>query len=552
MDLKSKNRIDEFIKVIFLLIIAIAAILRIIGIGWGMPYAYHPDERLLVARSIYFFSGDLNPHLFIYPSLQMYITFLANSVIFGIGHITGHYPSVQYFTSLYQSDPTIFYLVGRFVVVIFALLSIVVTYFLSRRVFGISVALISSFLLSILPVHILHSHYVTTDVPCILFVLLSFNYSLRILDEDQWQNYLMAGIFAGLAASIKYNGGTIALIIVFAHIIKVWQKNKIKPLLRSFIILKSILSKVIIISMTASILTYLLTSPYTIIDFQAFLKDFLFQVAVQRRGHGLIFLGIDNKILYPILTNFRFWGGVPIWLFMMASLVNFIIRINKYRLLFVAWIGLYYLALVSSNDLFIRYTLLLTPFMMILVADLINGLLRHKSRLARYVTMPIFIIAILYMSIYALLVVKPLAQPDVRTTAKQWFEDNAQDSTVVGIMTSSTGMVNRDDPPIDENKYAVLKNKSLRALMESSPEWLIISSYDEVDFLRLGNQFDFTRDNYSSLMKLKTQQSGYSKVKEFNHLPRCCHHNFLGKFPIHDMMYSFPIITFYRKNLHER
>ena len=531
-----------------IIFLAIAVILRLVGINWGMPYIYHPDERLLVARGVHFFSGDLNPHLFIYPSLQMYIIFIFNIIVYLFGHIAGTFSSVQDYTIMYQTNPAVFYITDRFVVVIFAILSIIVTFKLCQRLFGYKSALICLLFFSILPVHVLHSHYVTTDVPCILFILLSFYYSIKILDSNAWEYYILAGIFGGLAAGIKYNGGLIVMCIIFAHWIKTWLESDGDFKRRVFLVFKSTFVSKLIAAISVSILIYLVTSPYTILDFKTFLKDFIFQVSAQRRGHGLIFVGINNKFLHQLFVNLRHWGGPFIWLLMIAGVIRTLFKIDKYRLLILSWVFLYFMAMISSNDLFIRYTLLLVPFLIMLSADFTGTVIFGNTRLVNKIFVgSIFTFAILYMGTYSVIIAQTLSKPDVRTVAKEWFDTNSARGATIGIMTSPTGMKHRDDPPLDKNKYVIYRDRSLPALIEKSPEWLVISSYDYIDYMRLKDRYKFTKENYNTLLKLKDGQTGYKLAKQFDSSPKFFGHKFLGEFPIHDMMYNFPVILMYKK-----
>ena len=54
------------------LIVGLAAVVRLVGINFGLPLVNcRPDELTLIEPSIGFFSGDFNPHFFSYPSLLM-------------------------------------------------------------------------------------------------------------------------------------------------------------------------------------------------------------------------------------------------------------------------------------------------------------------------------------------------------------------------------------------------------------------------------------------------------------------------------------------------
>ncbi len=532
---------------VFIGILAVAAILRLWGVNWGMPYIFHPDERFMISRGVYFFGGDFNPHLFIYPSLLMYILFIFNGLEYAIGRLLSAFHSLEEFTNLYHSDPATFYIPNRIVIVLFALLSIYMVYKIAREIKNPETGLLAASLLALLPVHVMHSHFVTTDVPCVAFVLLSFFYSLRIIDSNETKNYILAAVFGGMAASIKYNGGMVVFCMIMAHWIRAWNEEQVSLKQRIKRILTYTLSSKLILNCFLSVFIFILTSPYVVLDFNSFLNDFLFQLSVQRRGHGLIFVGIENKIFYEIFVVFKNWGGWPFLILMFSGLLYSLKRVNAKIFLFLFWIVIYCLALFSSNDLFIRYTILLIPFLIILAAKAVyEGMYERRTTAVKAIFIALFSIAILYMTVFSFLISKSMSGQDARIQAKKWFEKTAAKSNSVGIMLSATGMQTRDDPPIDST-FAIYRDRSLNELLAKNPDWIIISSYDYVDYMRIREKYDFTRENYFALKALKNEEIDYQLEKSFDTSPEFLGHKFLGTYPLHDMMYPFSKIEIYKR-----
>ncbi|MEW5720581.1 MAG: hypothetical protein AB1817_18295, partial [Chloroflexota bacterium] len=66
--------------------------LRLWGIGFGLPYIYHPDEGLPVSIALRFLrTGDLNPNFYDWPSLLLYLDALVYLALFGVGKFLGWY-----------------------------------------------------------------------------------------------------------------------------------------------------------------------------------------------------------------------------------------------------------------------------------------------------------------------------------------------------------------------------------------------------------------------------------------------------------------------------
>ena len=53
-----------------IIIVLLAALPRVLMLG-GVDSIWHPDEFYFVYKPLGFFGGDLNPHLFNYPSLLL-------------------------------------------------------------------------------------------------------------------------------------------------------------------------------------------------------------------------------------------------------------------------------------------------------------------------------------------------------------------------------------------------------------------------------------------------------------------------------------------------
>src|SRR6476646_8892051 len=58
-----------------LAVLALALALRLIGLRYGLPHVYNPDEVAIMSRALAFAKGDLNPHNFLYPTLYFYLLF---------------------------------------------------------------------------------------------------------------------------------------------------------------------------------------------------------------------------------------------------------------------------------------------------------------------------------------------------------------------------------------------------------------------------------------------------------------------------------------------
>ena len=62
-------------RVALTLICLVALGLRLLGLQYGLPAVYNPDEVAIMSRALAFAKGDLNPHNFLYPTFYFYVLF---------------------------------------------------------------------------------------------------------------------------------------------------------------------------------------------------------------------------------------------------------------------------------------------------------------------------------------------------------------------------------------------------------------------------------------------------------------------------------------------
>jgi 4-amino-4-deoxy-L-arabinose transferase-like glycosyltransferase len=185
--------------------VAIAALtLRLVGTEWGKPYAYHFDEPFILKPALRIVDeGDLNPHFFRYPSLMIYV----EAAIAAGNHVFGDMPlAVPEGAAYGPSDlgtwtwPAL--AGGRHTVAVLGTVAVVLGAVVAYATGGAVAALLAAVLLAVLPLHVEHSHYLTTDVPAATLLLAAFAVLARAsspLRAAAW-----AGAAAGLAIATKY------------------------------------------------------------------------------------------------------------------------------------------------------------------------------------------------------------------------------------------------------------------------------------------------------------------------------------------------------------
>ncbi|MBW4516434.1 MAG: glycosyltransferase family 39 protein [Timaviella obliquedivisa GSE-PSE-MK23-08B] len=213
-------------------ILLIGVIVRVWGLNFGLPHTEcRPDETALISRSLGFFSGDLNPHFFIYPTLYMYLLFGVYGAYYGIGHLFGSYVSTDDLIREFIYDPSHLYLINRCLSLSFGVMTIAVVYLMIQKLVDRQAAAIASLFLSLTYLHVRNSHFGVTDVVQTFLIVTAVLFILQISETDQsakaaFQTYLYAGIFSGLAFSTKYTSLPLIGTLLIAHSLKVIQEQK--------------------------------------------------------------------------------------------------------------------------------------------------------------------------------------------------------------------------------------------------------------------------------------------------------------------------------------
>lgn len=104
---------DKLLRQWLWAIVIAGVLLRFWGIGFGLPYVYHPDEHNLTYHAFEAGANRLNPGWFEYPSLMMYLLGGLYLVYAGILSASGQIQSISELWTLYQNDPTVFTLLGE-------------------------------------------------------------------------------------------------------------------------------------------------------------------------------------------------------------------------------------------------------------------------------------------------------------------------------------------------------------------------------------------------------------------------------------------------------
>jgi len=438
-------------------VIVLALAVRLVGIDWGLPNIFHVDENWFAGLAFKHIQGDLNPHFFHVPSLYSYLVSGVWGLYYLGGKVLGTFSSTADFLQAYLRNATVFILLGRLVTVLFSLGTVILLYLLGKKMFNIRTGLLAALFLTFSLEHVKISHDMLPDVAMIFFLLPAFFFIWHVYIRGRLADYLLAGLFAGLAFTTKYGGLFLFLPLVLAHVFR--QSEKKRPLWSWVFDLRLVAAGLVFIAV------FFLGTPYALLDFQKFKADFLWQSQhLTSVGHYGTSTAMPAWLFY-LRHGFKDnIGSLPQWL-VLGGLVLGLVRRRKKDILLLALPLVMFILIGTWKAYATRYLLPIAPFFILMAAVFLDFLLDKVGPLAHRIKIPLRpgVERILTAGLAAVFFISPVIQvvrfdqqltrPDTRVVAQKWIEANIPPRT--RIATESYG------PPLSTRRYIVLLRHSL-------------------------------------------------------------------------------------------
>ena len=217
--------------------------------------------------------GHGDPGTFFHPSLYYYVTAAAYVGVFGTLKILGTVPASQSMTDLFLADERYFVFTARSVSVVAAVLAIYAVYRLASSICDRRAGLFAAALLAVLPLHAIYSRTVRVDSLFVLLFVCACGCLVRLMRNPEPTSYTRAGLAIGLATSANYNGGSLLLSLIGAHLFRAameYAHNGTKDLIRA---------------LGWAVAGFLLSSPFVLFNIGTFLQGFGFISSLALSAH---------------------------------------------------------------------------------------------------------------------------------------------------------------------------------------------------------------------------------------------------------------------------
>lgn len=394
--------------------------------GFVAVSAVRPDEELFWIRAIRMvMTGDFNPHFFIYPSFYKYLLALVYALYAGFQVTFVFGGSLEAFKTSIAMNPSELILIDRILAATMGTATILVVYRIGKALGEKRFGLVAAFLFSLSYLHVQHSHFGVSDVPVTFFCSLAFYFVLRLYRKGRWKDYLLAGMFIGLAASTKWVGALMAVPFIVAHLLRRRIEGRSVASLNAKFLCGFFLMPGF----------FLLTSPYCLLDFGHLVKGLKWELYAQVNHAD--FANIRGGGLW---RHFRdtLGGGVG-WPVLLASLAG-LGSLNKKNggvlLILLSFVTTVYFYVGHSYLVFSRYMLPLTPFIALLAALFLSDLVDRLTQKKRVLLCAM--LAVLLATPSALRIYchdRDLTLPDSRNLAAEWIEARVGKGQSVAVVS---------------------------------------------------------------------------------------------------------------------
>lgn len=218
-----KEKINRWYFLILGLIFAAAMLLRIVGIGWGMPHDnLHPDEGLIFGSA---YQCALNRNFEVRQYYRPnHVLIKMNTLLYvGIQELYFAPMGQDDFALNYSENFALFTTASRVLTALFGMGTVILAYFIGLF-WGRKQALFAALLFAVFPSFIEHSHYITPDIP-LLFFLMGVLWAALCYQRKPSVSWLFwMSFFTALATCEKYPGAygcaIIAVAVCVTHIKK--------------------------------------------------------------------------------------------------------------------------------------------------------------------------------------------------------------------------------------------------------------------------------------------------------------------------------------------
>jgi len=441
-------------------------------------------------------SGNLNPGWFGNPGSTVMYPLAA---IYRIWHAVAHHgmlfrpdPNLQ---GTFDSSPSQFYLLGRLMTIVYAVMSIPFVYQVGRRAFGERVGLIGAWLSVLCPIAVTHAQTVRTDSAGAFFGVLGLWLCLRLYDRPTIGNQIMAGLAVGLGIATRYfMVALIPVLLAVDGLVLRRQASRLGKLKATWLGISA--------GLLAVAVAFALSTPYFFLDFTTVLENLEYEARATQPGHDSLFLA-ENFLWY--LTR-----AIPLsitWPQTMLAAVGVALviwRCQPQQMLLLGFVVTFLTGISLSPLHWQRWIIQILPLFALFAANALNVIIACLStplRLTPSVQRGLIISALLLVSarlVYQLVLMDlRQASPSTRILAREWILRNLPTGSRITQEEYAAALVGTDF--VVSERFSLAVNRSVDDYYRDGYRYIVVSSAIYGRYLGLPNHYPSEDAFYQTL-----------------------------------------------------
>lgn len=378
--------------VFILLLITVAALgLRMNGLDWDGGSFYHPDERSIYLRADCMYrvltespgwdscqnrdfpqdtpgfpgpgtlldkdASPLNPHWFPLGTIIIYL-------LVGIRFLMEPFMDQVRLEDLASA--------GRALAAFVDTASVVLLFFLGRRLFGQGAGLLAAALGAFTVFNIQVTHFYRPESFVVLLALVAFWWMLNVLERGRLRDHVVLGLVIGTTFAFRGSSLPILAPVALTYAALLWKRWEAGE--RDSSLMWPVLGPGML-AFVAALGTFVVLQPYALIDYRKYVGDLGWEAMVARTAglvpYTLQYVGIPRNGLYELRQTAVWALGLPLgvvaWGGLLAAVVAGFRRPRIGEWLLIAWVVVLLGGIVPLFEVkFLRYVGPVLPVLVLL------------------------------------------------------------------------------------------------------------------------------------------------------------------------------------------
>lgn len=493
---------------ILVILIGLGSFLRVWGFNWGIPQKpywrpLYQDEAFVIGMLLRMNPQDLNPHYFINPSFHYYTILISIKVAQAFGYAKTFSQPVKLNLYGLPTEKTILkdyreiFIIARLLTVIEGILSLLLVYYIARKLYGQKTGILATAIFSILPTPAFQMHFFVADGPALFWALLALAYLVKVHQRPDipktW--FVVSGIFLGLALGAKYLN--ILLIFPFLTIVLLNLRLPKRKLIFN-----------LIITLIIIILVFLITTPHALISWNEFLFGNEEEFGGIFGSAGLLaYNRYPANFFKPFTVGLYYSLRLPLFLLAICSLFFSLYLRRPASSILLSFIVPFYIIMTVSPSPHLRHTLPVLPFFAIMMAHFMTAILNLlKNIYLKYLVVFCLLISLIYTFFYTLCFIQRMTYKDTRIACADWLFNNTLYGTSLGVPTI---MPFRYTPPLEWKEYNGNKLAPKDDDLLANPPFAGIKTNYDYEFLKA------VAPEYFIITQAEIEEYPYSTFSEF-------------------------------------